>query len=121
MNNQLIDLIHEQRAGLNALEVAAQEAKNRERVHLALLDWLLAGNTSPAEQYMIKVALGIDTPIVYPASYPEFAGCYKLRAAIPEIAEKLLRDGGWVSLIVYWQSLWAKEVTLKEVLGDKIP
>jgi hypothetical protein len=104
------------------MEAKAQEAKERERVHLALLDWLLAGDTSLAEHYLIKVALGIDTPVVYPTSYPEFAGCYKLfDAVLIDCNMPLMKDRGWVKILSNWDKLWAKEVTLKDVLGDRIP
>jgi hypothetical protein len=120
--NQLIDAIHEQRAGLNALEVAAQEAKNRERVHLALLDWLLAGDVGLSSEQIIKEYLGIQsTTIEYPRDYGDFKRCYQLVNAIPEMQDALgslaQKSEHWLTIMENWGNIWHKRISLGELLA----
>jgi hypothetical protein len=122
MNNQLIDQIHALRAGLNALEVAAQEAKERERVHLALFDWLLTGGVGLSSEQIIREYLGLESPTIdYPLDYQDFKRCYQLVNAIPEMnsaVEKLaFKSEHWLAIAKNWPDIWSRRVNLGELLA----
>ncbi len=120
--NQLIDAIHELSAGLNALEAKAQEAKERERVHLALLDWLLAGDVGQSSEVIMRECLGIkqDT-LYYPVDYQDFKRCYQLVNAIPEMnsaVEKLaFTSEHWLAIAKNWPNIWRKRINLGDLLA----
>jgi hypothetical protein len=120
--NQLIDQIHALRAGLNDMEAKAQEAKERERLHLALLDWLLSGDVGQSSEVIVREYLGMKQDILYhPVDYQDFKRCYQLVDAIPEMdsaVEKLaFKSEHWLAIARMWFNIWHKRVNLGDLLA----